>query len=136
MPSSPYSNLRARLVERCQDADGDCWMGIDETDRYGYQRVDIWVPGLHVQGERGSGRRRVMAHVAMWCWDHWKCRNANDLWLAYRELRESGLELDHSCEEPSCRNPGHLEPMTHVENIAASRERRVPVEVFDDEKEF
>ena len=28
-----------------------------------------------------------------------------------------GLELDHKCRVPSCVNPGHLEPVTHRENI-------------------
>lgn len=43
--------------------------------------------------------------------------------LAYRyayELLEGpvpeGLELDHLCRNPSCVNPGHLEPVTHLEN--------------------
>ena len=28
-----------------------------------------------------------------------------------------GLELDHVCRNPKCVNPGHLEPVTHRENI-------------------
>jgi hypothetical protein len=28
-----------------------------------------------------------------------------------------GLELDHTCDNPPCCNPGHLEPVTHAENM-------------------
>jgi hypothetical protein len=31
-----------------------------------------------------------------------------------------GLELDHLCENRWCVNPGHLEPVTHTENIRRS----------------
>jgi hypothetical protein len=31
------------------------------------------------------------------------------------------LELDHLCRNPSCVNPGHLEPVSHAENL-----RRIP----------
>lgn len=32
-----------------------------------------------------------------------------------------GLELDHLCRVPACVNPGHLEPVTHAENMARGR---------------
>lgn len=28
-----------------------------------------------------------------------------------------GLELDHRCRNPQCVNPGHLDPVTHLENV-------------------
>lgn len=28
-----------------------------------------------------------------------------------------GMELDHLCQNPPCVNPGHLEPVTHAENM-------------------
>jgi len=31
-----------------------------------------------------------------------------------------GLELDHLCEQKSCVNPDHLEPVTHQENMRRS----------------
>lgn len=31
-----------------------------------------------------------------------------------------GLELDHLCRVPACVNPGHLEPVSHAENMARS----------------
>ncbi len=29
----------------------------------------------------------------------------------------NGLVIDHLCRNPSCVNPAHLEPVTHVENV-------------------
>ena len=34
-----------------------------------------------------------------------------------------GLEIDHLCENPSCVNPGHLEAVTHAENIRRAARR-------------
>lgn len=125
MPS-PYASLWHRLTERCVDNDGDCWIGIDTAgaDRCGYQQIDVFVPGLG--RHNNMGRRRVMAHVAAFCWHHWGCTSMNELWLAYRELRESGLELDHLCETPACRNPAHLEPRTPTDHRQVTLDRRAP----------
>lgn len=35
-----------------------------------------------------------------------------------------GFELDHLCNNRSCVNPAHLEPVTHEENIRRAVERR------------
>jgi len=44
--------------------------------------------------------------------------------VAHRVLYEllvgpvpKGMELDHLCQNKGCLNPGHLEPVTHKENI-------------------
>jgi len=39
-------------------------------------------------------------------------------------LVPEGLELDHTCENPSCVNPDHLEPVTHLVNIRRYWQRR------------
>lgn len=121
-----YESIYARLTERCADTDSTCWIGIDPADRFGYQQLDVYIPGLRDEASpvRNSGRRRLMAHVAAWCWLNWNCTCANDLWLAYREFRESGMELDHTCEEPGCRNPDHLEPLSFTEHRQVTLERR------------
>lgn len=39
---------------------------------------------------------------------------------AWEELHgpvPNGMELDHLCRQPPCRNPDHLEPVTHTENV-------------------
>ena len=67
----------------------------------------IWIGA---QGRRGYGRFRglnrgdfVEPHV-----------------FSYRVLVGDippGLELDHRCRQPWCVNPGHLEAVTHKENV-------------------
>ena len=48
----------------------------------------------------------------------------NVKWLAHRAAYEllvgpipDGLEIDHLCRNPPCVNVGHLEPVTHAENV-------------------
>ena len=44
--------------------------------------------------------------------------------VAYKELVgpvPEGLELDHTCRQPTCVYPGHLEPVTHLENMRRGR---------------
>ncbi|MGL4650278.1 MAG: HNH endonuclease [Caldilineaceae bacterium] len=36
--------------------------------------------------------------------------------MAYQELRQSGLQVDHLCATPSCCNPDHLDLVTPSEN--------------------
>jgi len=46
---------------------------------------------------------------------------------AYQEAKGSipaGLSLDHLCRNPSCVNPGHLEAVTHRENMRRGAESR------------
>lgn len=68
---------------------GKCVDGDGERARLGYVR--IWVNGA-----------RVLAH-----------RYAYE--MAYGSIPE-GMELDHLCRNRWCRNPEHLEPVTHQEN--------------------
>lgn len=40
------------------------------------------------------------------------------VWEYFEGPVPDGLELDHLCRVTACCNPGHLEPVTHAENIA------------------
>ncbi|WP_368655415.1 HNH endonuclease [Castellaniella ginsengisoli] len=72
---------------------GECIDGPGERTRLGYVRV--WVSGV-----------RLLAHVVAW------------------ELINgpvpTGMELDHKCRNRWCRNPLHLEPVSHAENCRRS----------------
>lgn len=118
---SPYSTLRERLVANTAEPENDraCWVWTAKRDRHGYGRLNVYVPGL---GKAAT----LMAHIALWVWDEAGCRSADDLWLAYQEFVNSGLELDHLCRVRSCANADHLLPATPVENCA----RRVRVSTY------
>lgn len=59
-----------------------------------------------------------------------RLNRAGGMRLAHREAYAlvrgpipEGLELDHLCVNPACVHPGHLEPVTHEENLRRARER-------------
>lgn len=59
----------------------------------------------------------------------WDSRQ-NRLGLAHRVVYEAihgeiplGMVLDHTCSQPLCVNPMHLEPVTQAENVARSQSR-------------
>lgn len=118
---SPYSTPYARLVANVTEFEG-CWIGNDRTRcRFGYQRANWYVPGL-------AKAVKLTAHIATWILVQAEAEGVSivtpdDLYLAYLEFRASGLELDHTCVEPSCRRPAHLEPVTHAENMQRMRDR-------------
>lgn len=117
--SSPYARLVANVTE-----DGECWCGT-EASRGGrtqaYIRVDFRVPGL------GGRVQHFSAHVLTWVLaelaDLGLPHDNDSLWLAYQEFRCSGLELDHTCNQPACRRPSHLEPATREEQEQRKRAR-------------
>lgn len=118
--SSPYARLVANVIE-----DGECWCGT-ESARSGrtqlYVRVNFRVPGL------GGRVVHFTSHVLTWVLSELAdmglpCDN-DSLWLAYWEFRCSGLEIDHTCNQPACRRPKHLEPVTRLEQEQRKWERR------------
>lgn len=72
------------------DKTGECW---------------IWRGTRHARGygSYGSRDRRSKAH--RWAWRF------------TRGPIPEGMELDHLCRNPWCVNPGHLEPVSHAENV-------------------
>jgi hypothetical protein len=120
MAYTPYCSPYARLVANVTESAG-CWIGNDPRCRFGYQRLNFYVPGL-------AKAVKLTAHIATWLLVEAEAEGAgivtaDELYLAYAEFRASGLELDHTCVEPSCRNPIHLEPVTHTENMQRMRDR-------------
>lgn len=71
----------------------ECWPWLAWLDRHGY--------GMISRGGRGNGM--AFAH-----------RVAYEICVG---PIPDGLEIDHLCRNPSCVNPAHLEPVTHIENI-------------------
>lgn len=71
---------------------------------------------------------------ACWEWTGAKTASGYGKVLTFRSIRAAhrvlyellvgpvpeGLELDHLCRNAGCVNPGHLEPVTHQENIMRS----------------
>lgn len=108
---SPYANLFTRLVANTDEPEwsGGCWAWAAKRDRWGYGRVNVYIPGLQKVVI-------LMAHICAWVWLEAKCTCADELYLAYQELQASGLELDHVCVVPTCINPDHHDPVTPAVN--------------------
>ena len=116
-----YPNLWARMIANTAEPENEqaCWPWIAQRDRWGYGRLNVYVPGL-------GDSVKLMAHLCAWLCLHAGCRSADELYLAYVELQASGLEIDHRCVNPPCCNPDHHLPMTPRENyMLRSLRRRV-----------
>jgi hypothetical protein len=72
-----------------------CWNWLLKIENSGYGRVTL--TGV---------RKQIQAHVA-------------EYEKKYGPVPE-GKVLDHTCKNPICVNPDHLEPVTQLENIARS----------------
>ncbi len=68
-----------------------CWIMNGSTDKGGYVKFQYL-------------RKRWRAH--RWAW-----------LILFGKTIKKGLELDHTCRNPACCNPEHLEPVTHAENV-------------------
>jgi hypothetical protein len=74
-----------------------CWEYTGLRNRYGYGTISTGSRLNHSIAQR-------LAHRV--------------LYEAMRGPIPDGLELDHLCGNRGCVNPGHLEPVTHIENVA------------------
>ncbi len=85
------ARLPQRFWSKVSVAENGCWVWTAFKDKYGYGRFCM-VTGI----SRFSHR------------------------LAYEFLVgpiPAGLEIDHTCHNPACVNPTHLEPVTHKVNV-------------------
>jgi hypothetical protein len=119
-------SLKARTVPRPQwygedESLGRCWCANGRGWRFcrgGYARLDVRIRGLD------WATRRLTGHVVAWLLDQLGPLSRDDLWLAYCEVRASGLQFDHRCENPDCIRPSHLAALvTQSENIMAGKDR-------------
>jgi hypothetical protein len=113
-----YETLFLRIIANTEEPTSEqgCWIWKKRKDRWGYGRMEVYIPGL-------GKTKTLMVHLVSWLWLEAKCENANDLWLAYREFRESGLELDHTCVNSACCRPDCLEPVPGKINNQRKLER-------------
>jgi len=119
MARSPYPTLHLRLVANTAEpaSDNGCWPWTSKRDRWGYGRLNVYVPGL-------LAVVTVQAHLALFVRLEAAPADMDEFWLAYLELRHSGLELDHLCVTPNCIHPDHHEPVTASENCQRRDARR------------
>lgn len=112
-------NLYARLIRNTHEPENDCacWLWSLGCDRWGYARFTTRLPNE-------QHPVKLMAHLALFVILEAKPSTIEEFWLAYLEMRHSGLELDHTCEAESCLNPDHLEPVTPSENCQRREQRR------------
>lgn len=89
-----------RVMDRViVDDETGCWMWPGATAGPATHRY-----GSVGTGSRSDGTRRNRAtHIVTW--EH------------FEGPVPEGLELDHLCRVTLCCNPGHLEPVTHAENL-------------------
>lgn len=118
MPGPAYPTLWARLMAHVAEPDNEqsCWLWTGKHDRSWYGRLNVWVPG--------AGAVTLSAHVASWVWLAARPESTADFVLAYMEMRHSGLEVDHLCNDPRCINPHHLEAVTPSENCQRRNARQ------------
>jgi hypothetical protein len=85
------------------DKSGDCWIWTANRVA-GYGRFGS--PGSSTYDRFGTS----LAYRIAWCDENGPV--------------PAGLELDHTCNNPACVRPSHLEPVTHEENCRRAVERR------------
>jgi hypothetical protein len=116
---SPYDSLYCRLVANTHEPANEqaCWYWSAKLGQGNYARFQLYVPGL-------KEKVTLMAHIALWVWLEAQVRAIDDFYLAYLEFVNSGLEIDHTCVQPPCINPDHLQPVTPSQNNVLKFERR------------
>lgn len=108
-----HETLFSRLVANMHEPENDraCWLWKRRLNRNGYGIVDVYVPGLRKNAN-------LKPHILAWVLMHADVDldTTDDIFLAYKELTISGLEVDHLCRNRACFNPDHGEVVTRLVN--------------------
>lgn len=97
-PMCPQGDCAGCVYPQQVNLTTDCTDGTGERTRLGYVR--IWING-----------RRILAHV--------------HAWQLVNGPKPHGMELDHICRNRWCRNPDHLELVTHRVNSQRAANRKL-----------
>lgn len=84
-----------RLLALVTKLDNGCWQWNGALDGGGYGHISM----RKVKGKLSHERAHRIA------------------FMMFRGEIPKGLELDHVCRNRRCVNPGHLEPVSHLENV-------------------
>lgn len=98
--ASLYDRLVANTVLAIPDDPSSCWLWQGSTTKGGYPRLTIRVPGR-------AKPVRILAHRAM-------LEEFHDIWFPFDEA-------GHTCHQPLCINPMHLEVQTRAFNMMDRR---------------
>lgn len=117
MCGNRYPNLYSRLVANTAEPESSqgCWPWSLNADRWGYGRLNLYVDGARV---------KIQAHIALWVWLEASPETVEEFYTAYLICTHSGMELDHTCVNPTCLNPDHLDLVTASENAKRRDQRR------------
>ncbi len=100
--TTQYLTLAARLEANSSHTPDGCKTWTGNTNNSGYARYSV---------RCGHQVRKVYAHRTAW-------EIAND-----RDI-PADFEIDHTCSNSRCIEPGHLELVTGTENLRRAAERR------------
>lgn len=98
-----YRNLEERLIAN-STVEGGCWM---------------WL------GKRGGGRNGEYGHINVRVAGQHKTLKAHRLsYIVFKGEIPDGMTVDHTCCNPLCINPDHLQLATNQRNTQLRDERR------------
>lgn len=86
-----WKKLKSILNRILISNNSDCWPWQGRTNKNGYASVRVGGP-------------LTLVHRIMWCLHN------------HKEV-PIGMEICHECDNPTCCNPNHLVPKTHVQNM-------------------